>query len=249
MCNSPFWIQYPKLFMLNWQHAPPAHQTLPQRVAEILRATILAGKLVGGQTLRQEELAAQLGVSRIPVREALRQLEAEGFVELHPHRGATVATLTPSEALEIYDIRAALEAQALRLAVPNLTKATLRSAEDLLDKIDGETGMARWAELNWQFHATLYAAAQRPRLLEMIRQLHDNVGRYLRSAIALPAHTRQSQKQHRALLAACKRRDAPAAVAVLEDHLRTTSSKLAAQLEARNGPHQPKPQRKPKRKP
>jgi DNA-binding GntR family transcriptional regulator len=210
------------------------NRTLAQQVTERLRHAILAGKLTGGQTLRQEELAAQLGVSRIPVREALRQLEAEGFVVLQPHRGAVVATLSAEEAAEIYDIRAALEMQALRLAVPNLTAQALAQAEAILDKIDqlveGEKGMARWAELNWQFHAALYAAAARPRLFELIRQLHDNVGRYLRGSLNLGAHAKPAQKQHRALLAACKKRDADAAVAILAQHLAATSQKLAQQL-------------------
>ncbi len=212
-------------------------KTLPQQVAERLRDAILTGKLPGGQTLRQAELAAQLGVSRIPVREALRQLEAEGFVVLHPHRGAVVAVLTAEEAIEIYDIRTALEAQALRLAVPNLSRETLAQAEALLDKIDNLSdgrSMPRWAELNWQFHALLYAAAQRPRLFEMIKQLHDNVGRYLRGSLTVGAHSKPSQKQHRALLAACKKKDAQTAVDILQQHLAATSQKLAQQLRQQN---------------
>jgi DNA-binding GntR family transcriptional regulator len=219
--------------MPNLDTLQPA-KTRPQEVAECLRDAILTGKLPGGQTLRQEELATQLGVSRIPVREALRQLEAEGFVVLQPHRGAVVAVLTPEEAIEIYDIRIALETQALRLAAPNLTRATLAQAEALLDKIDNEHNMARWAELNWQFHASLYAAANRPRLFEMIKQLHDNVGRYLRSSLRLGAHSKPSQKQHRALLAACKKKDAQAAVEILAQHLAATSQKLARRLRRQN---------------
>ena len=205
-------------------------RTLPQQVAQRLREAILTGKLPSGQTLRQEGLAEQLGVSRIPIREALRQLQAEGFVVLQPHRGAVVATLSAEEAIEIYDIRAALETQALHLAVPNLTAEMLAHAEAVLNKMDTEKNMARWAELNWQFHATLYAAAHRPRLFEMIKQLHDNVGRYLRSSLSLAAHSKPSQKQHRALLAACKKKDAQAASDILAQHLSTTSQKLAQQL-------------------
>jgi len=209
-------------------------RTLTHQVVERLRAAILSGQLAGGHVLRQEELAAQLGVSRIPVREALRQLDAEGFVHLHPHRGATVAALSPEEAIEIYDIRAALETQALRLAVPYITPAILHEAAALLDEIDAATDIAHWAELNWRFHMLLYAPANRPRLLELIKQLHDNVSRYLRSAVAmeksLDAHSRPSQKQHRALLAACKKKDVELAASILQDHLTATGPKLAKQL-------------------
>ena len=110
----------------------------------------------------------------------------------------------------------------------------MQEAAALLDQIDTETDIARWAELNWRFHVLLYTPSNRPRLLDLIKQLHDNVSRYLRSAVALEknleAHSRPSQKQHRALLAACKKKDVDLAASILQNHLTATGPKLAQQL-------------------
>ncbi|HRF50266.1 MAG TPA: GntR family transcriptional regulator [Anaerolineales bacterium] len=206
------------------------HRTLPEQVADRVREAILAGRYRGGDPLRQEELAAQLGVSRIPVREALRQLEAEGFVVVNPRRGASVATLSAAEAIEIYDMRIGLETRLLRLALPRLTAADLEQAEAGLMEIDRETDPARWGALNWAFHAALYAPAERPRMLTTIKGLHDNVDRYLRIYLAPAERQALSQAQHRALVVACRRGAHAEALQVLEQHLADASAALAAGL-------------------
>lgn len=208
-------------------------QTLAQRTADAIRQQILAGAYTAGQVLRQEDLAAQLGVSRIPVREALRQLEVEGYIDLHAHRGATVTGLSADDALEIYEIRASLEVLALKLAIPNLTPTDLAQADALLDAIDAEPAdFKQWAELNWQFHETLYAPCRKARLLAMIKALHDNVGRYLRTSLSVGTHSKPSQQEHRALLTACRKRDTQLATSLLDRHLASTAHKLAIKLRA-----------------
>lgn len=206
-------------------------RTLTQQVTTLIRDSILQGKLPGGQILRQEDLADQLKVSRIPVREALRQLDAEGFVTLNPHRGAVVVALSAVEVEEIYDIRVALETQALRQALPHFTPQVHQQAQMILDKIDQESDLDKWGALNWQFHEVLYRPAQRPRLLGMIKMLHDNVGRYLRAYVALNKHAQLSQLQHRELLTACKKGNAERAALILEQHLHAASRSLCAQLQ------------------
>ena len=104
----------------------------PQAISGALRVAIIEGRLLGGESLRQEGSARQFEVSPIPVREALRQLETEGWVVFLPNKGATVAPLSIDEALEIYDILASLECTALRLAIPHHTLATLERAEEAL---------------------------------------------------------------------------------------------------------------------
>lgn len=205
-------------------------RTLTQTVAGRIRDAILSGRFRGGEALRQEDLAAQLGVSRIPVREALRQLEAEGFVVIFPHRGASVATLSAAEATEIYDMRIGLEMRLLGLAVPRLTADAITAAAAALAQIDNEADPARWGALNWTFHAALYAPADRPRMLATVKGLHDNVDRYLRIYLAPAERQALSQKQHRALLAACRRGAVTDALAVLEAHLVDASAALAAVL-------------------
>lgn len=188
-------------------------------VADVLREAILRGILVAGQQLRQDEIARELGVSHIPVREALRQLEAEGLVRLRPYRGFEVSELSPEEVEELYEIRIPLECQALRLALPHLTDEDLARAERILDAIDAEGDPSAWSELNTEFHAVLYAPSRRQRLLNLIRTLRTNVDRYLRLYISVMQRKQYSQREHRKILEAVRRRDAAGAVAALEEHL------------------------------
>lgn len=188
-------------------------------VADVLREAILRGILVAGQQLRQDEIARELGVSHIPVREALRQLEAEGLVRLRPYRGFEVSELSPEEVEELYEIRIPLECQALRLALPHLTDEDVERAERILDAIDAEDDPSTWSELNTEFHAVLYAPSRRQRLLNLIRTLRTNVDRYLRLYISVMQRKEYSQREHRKILEAVRRRDAAGAVAALEEHL------------------------------
>jgi DNA-binding GntR family transcriptional regulator len=206
------------------------YRTTPGLVAEVLREAILRNVLAGGHRLRQDEIAAHLGVSRIPVREALRQLEAEGLVTFYPHRGAVVSALSYQEVQEIYEIRIPLEATALRLALPRLTRRDLERAEGILEAIDRETEVAKWSGLNREFHTVLYAPADRPRLLALINTLRTNVERYQRIYISLMQHKVHSQREHRQILAACRQRDVEAAVRALESHLGQAAQELVAYL-------------------
>ncbi len=201
------------------EEASPGPRSTPAMVAEVLREAILRGILVGGQQLRQEEIARQLGISHIPVREALRQLEAEGLVRLRPYRGFEVCELSPEEVQELYEIRIPLECQALRLAIPHITREDLRRAEEILDAIDAEDDPLVWSRLNTEFHTVLYAPSRRQRLLGLIRTLRTNVDRYLRLYISVMQRKKHSQREHREILRAVRRGDVSAAVSALEEHL------------------------------
>ena len=199
-------------------------------VASALRDAIVRGELAGGEHLRQEELAARLGVSRLPVREALRQLQGEGLVMLSPTRGAVVMALSAEDVHEVYDIRIGLETMALQLAIRHLSPAILERAGAILDTIEGEDGIGRWCELNWAFHMCLYAPASRPRLLKLIDMMHADVDRYLRVYLGLLRFQSRSQQEHRALLAACARYDAVEALGILTEHLAGARDSLAEYL-------------------
>lgn len=204
--------------------------TTAEVIAETLRSDILQGKLKSKQPLRQDELAAAFGVSKIPVREALVQLKAEGLVAFFPNRGAFVSELSPAEVDEIYTMRLALETVALQRALPHLTIARLARAETVLQAIDQEQNVARWSELNWEFHATLYEAAAMPRLMEWLKTLHTQVARYLVLYLAGMDYQATSQQEHRAILAACRQGDIDAAAAHLERHLKSAAAQLIAFL-------------------
>jgi DNA-binding GntR family transcriptional regulator len=205
----------------------------PDTIAASLREAIRSGLFKDGQRLRQDELAAELGVSKIPVREALRSLEAEGLVRLPPNRGAVVVSLSDAEAQEIVDLRVVLETLALQRAIRNADSRVVHHAADVLDNLDAESDVARWSGLNWEFHATLYQPADRPRLLELIRQQHVQVDRYMRIILSTLGHQDQSQREHRALLSAYEQRDTRRAVAILTKHIEAAGVLLLAYLRQR----------------
>jgi DNA-binding GntR family transcriptional regulator len=209
---------------------PQTPNTTKESIVDSLRAEILRGELKSGQALKQDLIAAKFGVSKIPVREALVHLKAEGLVTFYPNRGAFVSELSAFEAEEIYVMRIALETAALARAIPNLTVAHLKQAEEILNAIDKEENIARWGELNWDFHATLYAPAFLPRLMETIKSLHVNIARYLVLYLASMNYQNASQKEHRALLEACRHGNIEQATTILENHLRAASDQLVAFL-------------------
>jgi DNA-binding GntR family transcriptional regulator len=212
-------------------NAAGRYKTAQAMVVEGLRDAILRGVLLGGQPIRQDEVASQFGVSRIPVREALRQLEGEGLVAFRPHRGAMVSELSPEVVQELTEIRIALEGLALRLAIPKMTESDLRAAEEILDQAKREPDLvAQWGEFNWRFHSALYAPAQRPHLQGMIKTLHTNYERYLRVYVLVLGYEERGQEEHHELLARCERRDVEGAVELLERHVRNVSDMLLRHL-------------------
>jgi DNA-binding GntR family transcriptional regulator len=210
-------------------------QTTPiitsQSIADALRVEILRGKLQGGQPLRQDELAAEFQVSKIPVREALVQLKAEGLVNFYPNRGAFVSELSAAEADEIYVMRIALEKAILVRAIPHLTVTHFKRAGEVLAAIDREENIAKWGELNWEFHAILYSPAELPRVMETLRTLHTGIARYLVLYLAGMDYQKKSQREHRALLQSCRAGDVEKAEVILEEHLRSASTHLIRYLD------------------
>jgi len=197
-----------------------------QTISDTLREDILRGKLQGGDPLKQDEIAVRFGVSKIPVREALVLLKAEGLVNFIRNRGAFVSELSAAEADEIYVMRIALENAILARAIPHLTVTHLKKANELLAAIDHEENIAKWGELNWEFHATLYSTAELPRIMGTIRTLHTNIARYLVLYLAGMDYQKQSQQEHRALLQACRAGEVEKAQDILEEHLRSASVHL-----------------------
>ncbi|GAA0578511.1 GntR family transcriptional regulator [Caenispirillum bisanense] len=211
----------------------PRFRTATEFIEAALRDAILSGAVAGGTPLRQEDLAAAFGVSRMPVREALRQLEARALVEFHPHRGAVVAEISATDAADISAIRAALEPAALRASVPQLTAADLDLAADLLAEMEAETDPGRMGELNRRFHMTLYARCGLPRLLALVEQHLAAGDRYLRFQFDALAYRAPSQREHVALLDACRAGDTEAACRVLADHVEQGRRHLADYLQQR----------------
>ncbi len=208
----------------------PVSEAKPDSLVTRLRHEILRGSMAPGLPLRQDEIAARHGVSKIPVREALLQLVAEGLVTAHPNRGFTISRLSSQEAEEILEIRAVLECEAVRVAMPNMTDTDVAQAARILEQAEATDALDRWSDLNWEFHAALYGPAKRKRLLDMIRQVSYPTDRYIRVLISNANYRGRAEREHRAILSACEMRNADAAVALLDQHIRETGVLLAAFL-------------------
>jgi DNA-binding GntR family transcriptional regulator len=206
-----------------------------ESIATALRSDILQGIYKSNAPLRQDEIAARFGVSKIPVREALQQLKVEGLVTFFPNRGAVVSSLSSAEVDEIYAMRIALETLALQRAIPHLTIADLTRAEALLDQLDQEEQVARWSELNWEFHALLYRPANLPRVMNWVSTLHINVARYMTLYLAGMAYQAASQAEHRTILAACRQGKIELACEQLRQHLQAAASQLVQVLQQSEG--------------
>lgn len=208
------------------------HLTIQQAVADAVRTRIIAGELSAATRIDQDALAAEFSVSRMPVREALRQLGAEGFVTIVPHRGAIVTALSPAEVEEIYEIRASLEGVAARHATEALTAGDLDALRKILAAMRNEDQVDRWVALNSEFHNTINQASARPRLLELIQRLREQSQPYIRLYVERLHKSAQARKEHRAILDALAHRDPERAEAAAREHLMSTARAVAAYARA-----------------
>src|SRR5262245_50800369 len=181
---------------------PIRRQTLTSMTVDAIRERILRGHYPEGEPLRQDAIGSELGVSRIPVREALRQLEAEGLVNFNPHRGAIVSVLSLKQIRELFELRAEIEGELIRRAVPLMTPDDHAKADRILDAYelalrDGEVSV--WGALNWEFHSTLYAPAERELTMSIVANLHRHSDRYLRMQLALTHGETRARHEHRAI--------------------------------------------------
>lgn len=187
-----------------------------------------------GQPLSQQMLAAHYQTSRIPVREAMARLEAEGWLVRHGKASLQVPALTVAEAAELTMLRLALEPLALELAARQMTHAQLGAAQDLLTQatqLPASDPLAH-GELNWQFHRTLYQSCQQPFLLQLLEQLHDKAAMYLALQEVQFGYAAQSQLEHIELLELLRQGQVERAVQCLRQHIQVAADSLQQQLGA-----------------
>jgi DNA-binding GntR family transcriptional regulator len=204
--------------------------------AEALRRRILDGTYAAGLPLRQDALAIEFGISRIPLREALLQLEAEGLVRILPHRGAVVSELSPSEVEEIFELRAVLEPRLLKHSAPRLTKEDYGALRSTLAEFDTELRaghVGRWGELNKAFHLRLYARADRPRTSGLVATLLQEADRHTRLQLSYTDGRSRAEREHAALLDLCEAGQVRDACALLRSHIENVGDTLIAFLRER----------------
>ena len=204
----------------------PRKRARQEDVLNAIRQDILDGRLAPGTPLRQDELALLHNVSKIPVREALLHLVAEGLVTLQTNRGFSVAALAAEEAEELLDMRAVLECHMLKLAIPQMRDEDIARAAAILDEAEATEELGRWSELNFAFHTAISAPAGRERLAAVIRQVSNQTDPYIRVLLTNSNYRDQAEREHRAILAACSIRNADAVAAILDQHIRQTGTLL-----------------------
>ena len=188
-------------------------------IEETLRNAILDGRLPCGTAMRQQELASLFGVSRMPVREALRQLEAQSLLHVVTHKGAVVAPLIEDNSAETYELRMLLESEALRLSIPLLTEADIVEADTFICALEQEKDYTEIGHLNRLFHMTLYGKAPNQRLLKLVEHGLNEEERFLRFNLEAMGLGETSQEDHRELLNLVAQKKVEESILTLRNHL------------------------------
>jgi DNA-binding GntR family transcriptional regulator len=209
---------------------PFSAKTVAERAADELRRKIIAGELPEGFQLRQDALAAEFGISRIPVREALVQLEGEGLVRIVPHKGAVVSELSVDEISELFMLRGLLEPLLLKKSAPRLTPADFAELDAILAEYKQELDaqhMTRWGELNTRLHDVLLSRAGQPRTSAIVASLLQQTDRYTRLQLSLSAESVQrAEEEHGELVRLCRTGEVRGAAALLKKHIEHACKEL-----------------------
>jgi len=205
-------------------------RTTSDHVADSLRAAILEGQFDDGEELNQVELARHFRVSRVPVREALRRLEAEGLISAEAHRRAVVVGFSRKRVHEIFELRALLEGYLLERAAPAMDAERIAELRALCDTMDATDDQGRWLELNHTFHQLLLALSDSVTAVALVDQLRGQVGRYVRRYGVL-SRTQEASEEHRQIVDALERGDVTRARKALEEHIAQTLRGIAGQLD------------------
>ncbi|MEM9494693.1 MAG: GntR family transcriptional regulator [Pseudomonadota bacterium] len=212
--------------------------SISEYVASQLRERILSNAIKPGEPLKQTVIAEQLGVSIIPVREAFRQLEAEGVVELLPRRGVVAAHFTLEKVLEWLNIRRLVEPDILGRAIDTMREEDIKTAEDILARLNGALDAHRdvhtWSALNWSFHEALYRPARQPETLALLATLHQKCDRYHRLQLLDETHIVRAEQEHDALLDCCRNGRKREAKALIVAHIKGVEADLKKELRAKS---------------
>lgn len=201
------------------------YRTAEDTVAAVIRDAIVSGVFRPGERLPQDMLANLLDVSRMPIRAAMGKLESEGLVELHPHRGATVRSLSPQEVSDLYEMRILIETYALRKTTAAISDGELEQLGRLADKLESDRDAETELVDRQSFYRFLYSIGNTPRVVSTIMQFRAEVSRYTMGLADLRSHT------HRELLQRIRMRNPDLAASWLEAHLREVAQEMRRQLE------------------
>lgn len=202
---------------------------LPEAIAISLQERILSGEFKEGDQLIQDAIAREYEVSRMPVREALRQLEAAGLVKLRLHKGAVVTSIPTEQIAELFQLRARLESDLLAAAMPRMQDSDIKAANETLLQLETayeEGAIRQWGPLNWEFHRRLYQPSDRVQTLLIVQSINVQVERYIRMQLTLTKSFAVAKAEHRKLLRLCASRDGDRAAEYLVKHIEEAGRKL-----------------------
>lgn len=209
------------------------NQTLSHKATQALRESIIKGTIPAGQVLRLDDLASRFGISRIPLRDAMRQLEKEGFVTVTPYRGAKVMPMTLEEGIELCEISEVLHCSALRPAFPHMTPELLDRAEELFQRRRKVDDTAEWRRLSDEFLKTFYGPANRPLTIEMIKTVTDQALRYWYACLPFRKTDLTPRASFIDVIDACRRRNLDEAIAKIADAHQGSKDTITAVLKER----------------
>ncbi|HEY8464740.1 MAG TPA: GntR family transcriptional regulator [Bacillota bacterium] len=206
-----------------------SYKPLRELVFESLREAIISGQLSPGERLMEIQLAEEMGVSRTPVREAIRKLEREGLVVMVPRKGAYVAGLSIKDVTDVFEIRGALEGLAAELAAERITEEELENLERYLVKIaaDIEEGeLSRVVQTDTDFHTLLYQSSHNNHLSQIINNLREQIQRFRTTSLSYPGRMKTALEEHRKIVEAISIRDGQLARELAKEHIENAENSL-----------------------
>lgn len=219
-------ISSTKFDRMQWDPGLRERKTITDYLATALRTAIYDGQFADDEELNQVELAEFFGVSRVPIRESLRQLQAEGLVQNIAHHRTIVVGLKLQQILEAIEMRAVLESHLLQKAEHNFTIADLDSLRRICEETDRIVDYgSRWVVKNWEFHRALYGPSRSPGIIETIERIHLRVERYARRS-GSTERLRQAAAEHWEIVRALERKNFSKASALLERHIMHTGTEI-----------------------
>ncbi len=204
--------------------------TATEAAAYALRSLILSGEIPAGSTLRQDDLAKRLGVSRTPLREALQRLTVEGLIRMDHHRGAVAAVPSIAELREIYELQEILECHAGRETIKRATKSDIAELCERIEELSHAQSPIEWIRGNLAFHSTMYRISNKPLVVEMIGQLRNRASLYINMVARSGESRTRAQHEHGEMVEALVAGDADRLESLIQAHLRATLSWVESQI-------------------
>lgn len=205
------------------------YKPLREVVFETLREAIISGQLSPGERMMEVQLAEEMGVSRTPVREAIRKLELEGFVVMIPRKGAYVAGISYKDIADVFEIRAALESLAAGLAAERITEEELEDLERTLLQVSS-ADTTNIVERDTDFHDIIYQASRNTRLIQIINNLREQIQRFRTTSLAFPGRMKEAIEEHKKMTEAIAERNVQLAQNLALEHIENAENSMLEAL-------------------